>query len=399
MNAVLGTDLDDEDVWASLAPLGIELDDDAVDDRPRHASSRSCRRSAPTSTARSTWSRRWRAASASTASAARCPTPTARSACSRVRQQERRLVADALVGVGLSEAITLPLVSPGRPRARPARRSTGSCAPPTRCGPRSRCCAPRSCPGCCARSPATGRTGSPTSRCSRWAACSYAARPRRAATIRCPTSPSTSRWRGPASVRRRPVEDDRAVDVYDARRRGAPSCSTRSAIARRRASSRRRSPATAPGRAARVLVDGHDAGTVGEVAPEVLDALGLDGPGRRGRARARHPARRRAARPHVPRAVALPRVDHRPRVRASTTPSPRPTSCATIRRAGRRRCSRTSARSTCSASDALGAGRRSLAFALRFRAPDRTLTDAEVGTLRQQAIDAVVAAHGAELRG
>ena len=50
-------------------------------------------------------------------------------------------------------------------------------------------------------------------------------------------------------------------------------------------------------------------------------------------------------------------------------------------------------------SDALGPGRRSLAFALRLRAPDHTLTDAEVGELRQRAIDAVTAAHGAELRG
>jgi phenylalanyl-tRNA synthetase beta chain len=50
-------------------------------------------------------------------------------------------------------------------------------------------------------------------------------------------------------------------------------------------------------------------------------------------------------------------------------------------------------------SDALGEGRRSLAFTLRLRAPDRTLTDTEAGQLRQRAIDAVVAAHGAELRG
>ena len=49
-------------------------------------------------------------------------------------------------------------------------------------------------------------------------------------------------------------------------------------------------------------------------------------------------------------------------------------------------------------SDALGSGRRSLAFTLRFRAPDRTLTDAAVADLRQRAIDAVRAAHGAELR-
>ena len=49
-------------------------------------------------------------------------------------------------------------------------------------------------------------------------------------------------------------------------------------------------------------------------------------------------------------------------------------------------------------SDAVGAGRRSLAFALCFRAPDRTLTDAEVGDLRQRAIDAVTSDHDAQLR-
>jgi phenylalanyl-tRNA synthetase beta chain len=47
----------------------------------------------------------------------------------------------------------------------------------------------------------------------------------------------------------------------------------------------------------------------------------------------------------------------------------------------------------------LGAGRRSVAFHVRFRAADRTLTDAEVADLRQRGIDAVVRAHGAELRG
>jgi phenylalanyl-tRNA synthetase beta chain len=50
-------------------------------------------------------------------------------------------------------------------------------------------------------------------------------------------------------------------------------------------------------------------------------------------------------------------------------------------------------------SDAIGPGRVSLAFSLRFRAPDRTLTDAEVASARQAAIEAVVGAHGAELRG
>jgi phenylalanyl-tRNA synthetase beta chain len=44
-------------------------------------------------------------------------------------------------------------------------------------------------------------------------------------------------------------------------------------------------------------------------------------------------------------------------------------------------------------------GRRSLAYRLRFQAPDRTLTDEELGRVRQACIDAVEAAHPASLRG
>ncbi len=46
----------------------------------------------------------------------------------------------------------------------------------------------------------------------------------------------------------------------------------------------------------------------------------------------------------------------------------------------------------------LGEGRRSLAYTLRFQADDRTLTDAEIAHARQACIDAVVGAHGAEVR-
>jgi phenylalanyl-tRNA synthetase beta chain len=44
-------------------------------------------------------------------------------------------------------------------------------------------------------------------------------------------------------------------------------------------------------------------------------------------------------------------------------------------------------------------GRRSLAFALRLQAPDRTLADDEIAGVRQAIIDAVEAEHGAVLRG
>lgn len=46
----------------------------------------------------------------------------------------------------------------------------------------------------------------------------------------------------------------------------------------------------------------------------------------------------------------------------------------------------------------LGEGKRSLAFALRLRAPDRTLTDTDIADLRTRAIDAVTTTHAATLR-
>ena len=50
-------------------------------------------------------------------------------------------------------------------------------------------------------------------------------------------------------------------------------------------------------------------------------------------------------------------------------------------------------------SDTLGAGKVSLAFALRFRAPDRTLTDDEVGEMRRRCIEAVAREHARRAAG
>jgi phenylalanyl-tRNA synthetase beta chain len=47
----------------------------------------------------------------------------------------------------------------------------------------------------------------------------------------------------------------------------------------------------------------------------------------------------------------------------------------------------------------VGEGNRSLAYTLRFRAPDRTLTDAEVLAARDAAVAAAAREHGAVLRG
>ena len=48
---------------------------------------------------------------------------------------------------------------------------------------------------------------------------------------------------------------------------------------------------------------------------------------------------------------------------------------------------------------AVADGRRSLAFRLRFQAPDRTLTDDELTAARQRLIDAVQSQLPATLRG
>jgi phenylalanyl-tRNA synthetase beta chain len=49
--------------------------------------------------------------------------------------------------------------------------------------------------------------------------------------------------------------------------------------------------------------------------------------------------------------------------------------------------------------EAVGEGKRSLAYALRLQAEDRTLKDGEVAEIRLRVIDAVESTHGASLRG
>ena len=156
-------------------------------------------------------------------------------------------------------------------------------------------------------------------------------------------------------------------------------------------------PGHRAGRAARVVVGGHEAGTVGEVAPEVLAALGLEAP-------------------VVAAELVLDTLlDAARRDRTFRAPSRYPASTVDLAFVFDERVSAADVVRTLRAavgdvledvrafdvfrSDALGDGQRSLAFALRFRAPDRTLTDADVGTFRQRAIDAVTTAHGGELRG
>ena len=346
VNAVLGTDLDAEDVWDALAPLGIELDDaDGRRRRRRHGR----RRSSPTfrpdlereidlveEVARRIGFDHIGRTAARHA--------TARSAGSPPRQQERR---------ARRRRARRRRAAPRRSRSRWSRPPTSS-APARRVDRVVRATNPlraeesvlrtRDPP----RAAARGR-GQPRPRPRRRRAVRAGPRvPQRrpAGAGPLPDEPEHVAVALAGTVRRRPVEDDRAGRRVRRGRRGARG---------RRRARRSHDVALEPAdldrlprraRGAGSLVDGDDAGTVGEVAPEVLAALGLDGAGRRRRARARHAARRRAARDRTFRAPS--------RFPASTIDlafvrrrhaSPPPTSSRTLRAAvgdvarGRARCS------------------------------------------------------------
>jgi phenylalanyl-tRNA synthetase beta chain len=311
------------------------------------------------------------------------------------RQHERRLVADALVGLGLSEAVTLSLVSPadleraGAPLDRVVRATNPLRAEESVLRTAILPGLLRAVAGNRAQGLADvalfemGRVFlTPLDR-------------RRAGDSPLPDEPEHVALAWAGHLHRRPIEDDRAVDVYDA------VDAVQVVLDALGIADAALAPDTLTGyragRAARVVVDGRDAGTVGEVGPPVLAVLGLDGPvvaaelvldslldaarhDRTFRAPSRFPAS------SVDLAFVLGDT-----VAASDV-------AATVRAAVGDALEDVRLFDVYT-SDDLGAGRRSLAFALRFRVADRTLTDADAGELRQRAIDAVVAAHGAELRG
>jgi phenylalanyl-tRNA synthetase beta chain len=156
-------------------------------------------------------------------------------------------------------------------------------------------------------------------------------------------------------------------------------------------------PGFAPGRAAVVIVDGAPVGAVGEIDPAVRARLGL----------AEHVAGLE---------VNLSRLlDATRKERRSVTPSRYPASTIDLAFVVDESVPAGAAQRTLNVaagdlledihlfdvfrSDALGPNKKSLAFGLRFRAADRTLTDEEVGGLRQRGIDAMAKEHGASLRG
>jgi phenylalanyl-tRNA synthetase beta chain len=393
VNAVLGTTLDDEDVWASLAPLGIDLDADGSADGDTVL--------AVVPTFRPDLEREIDLVEEVArrigfgAIGRTLPDTHGQVGGLTPRQRERRLVADALVGVGLSEAITLSLVAPsdleraGAPTDRIVRatnplRAEESVLRTAILPGLLRALAANRAHGLSDvalfemgrvfLAPADGGGGD-------------------AAPLPDEPEHVALAWAG--SIRRLPVEDDRAVDVYDA------IDAVASVLDALGVADVALEPAAVPGfrdgRAACVVAGGSDLGAVGEVAPSVLDTLGLDSPvvaaelvldaildaprrDRTFRPPSRFPASTIDLAFVVGRDVGAAEIART--VRDALTDVLEDVRCFDVFR-----------------SDALGDDRQSLAFALRLRAADRTLTDAEVGELRRGAIEAVVAAHRAELRG
>ena len=401
VNAVLGTDLDAEDVWHALAPLGIDVDDSdagSVPERNRGAAGDDGVLTLSPPSFRPDLDREIDVVE----EVARrvgfdrigrtLPDTHGQVGMLSPRQRDRRAVADALVGAGLSEAITLSLVSPadleraGAPLDRLVRSAnplraeesvlrTGILPGLLRAVAGNRAqgiadvalfeqgrvfLAPR--PGAEPALPeepehvAAVLAGRSAGR--RWS---------RIGPSTCTTS--SDAWRAVTDALRVEQVELRSADVAGYQR----------------------------GRAADVVVGGVVVGAIGQVSDAVVDALGLESP-------------------VVAFEVDLDGVASAPRRTQEFQPLSRfPASMidlafvadasisagaieATLRDATGALLERVRCFDEFTA-DSLGAGRRSLAFALRFRAPDRTLTDADVAELRTRAIDAVVAAHGAELRG
>ncbi|HUF83812.1 MAG TPA: phenylalanine--tRNA ligase subunit beta [Acidimicrobiia bacterium] len=305
-------------------------------------------------------------------------------------QRERRLVADILVGAGLSETVTVPLVSPidlevaGAPLDRLI-----EAANPLRA--EESVLRTRVLPGllrAVARNHARGLADVALFEVGK-----VFLAPAKGALL--PDEPYHLAAALAGAIRRRPVEDDRPVDGHDA------VDVLQQIFDGHEIADGRVEPAEfagfQAGRCAAIVVDGVQVGAAGEVDTRVVAALELVPPVV-------------ALELDLERLLAAQRRD-----RTFRAPSPYPPSnidlgfevaedvpagdvAATLRTTGGDLLEAVRLFDVFR-SETLGPGRKSLAYALRFRAADRTLTDDEVGGVRQRCIDAVTKTHKAKLRG
>jgi phenylalanyl-tRNA synthetase beta chain len=306
------------------------------------------------------------------------------------RQRDRRAVTDVLVGAGFDECYTLPLLAPAD-LARAGLSDVAAIEVENPLRAEESLLRPTLLAGLLRAVAYNAAHGEPD--VALFETGTVFAPPQGDATL--PTERLHVAFAQSHAVRRVPHEPDRDVDVYDA------TAVLTALLDELRIVSWRLEPATIdglrPGRAARILVDdGSEVGIVGEVAAGVIDALDLP-------------------QPTVAGAVDLDALLAGARRDRRASPVSRfPASAIDLAFVVDASTSAAAVRETLDAAggelleavrlfdvfraESLGAGRVSLAFALRFRSPDRTLTDEEISTLRQACIDAVVREHSAELR-
>jgi phenylalanyl-tRNA synthetase beta chain len=303
------------------------------------------------------------------------------------RQRERRVVADALVGAGASEAMTLGLVAPEL-LARFGHTDPIELANPLRA--EESVLRGALLPGLLTAVALNAARGQPDLTLFELATVFL---PSERGHV-LPTEREHVAAVAAGTVRRTPVEPDRPVDAYDA---VDLARAVLDALAVEGASIEvADAPGWVGGASADVVVGGVTVGHVGVVDAATADAIGVPGPvvafeldvdalagsERRDRSFV-------APSPYPPSTIDLSFVVEE-RVPAGAL-------VTTVRRAAGLLLE------DCYVfdefrSDALGAGRRSITLALRFRAPDRTLTDDEVGELRKACVQAVTKEHGADLR-
>jgi phenylalanyl-tRNA synthetase beta chain len=302
-------------------------------------------------------------------------------------QAERRHVADALVGAGAAEVTTIPLVAPDL-LARFGVADAVSLTNPLRADESA--LRASLLPGLLTTAAANRARGRPDLALFEVGTVFFGPRPEALLPVErvdVAALVTGSRWR-------RPLEPDRPVDTYDAVDlvRVVADALELDGWDLEAATI----PGYHPGRAARIRAGAEVVGAVGELHRDVLAAVGVAAPavGFEADLDALGVARRRdrtfrPLSPYPPSTIDLAFVidDAVPAAAIATTlrdTAPDLTEDVHVFDEFR--------------SPTLGAGTRSLGFALRFRAADRTLTDAEVAALRQRCVDAVAAAYGATLR-
>jgi phenylalanyl-tRNA synthetase beta chain len=381
VNRVLGTSLSDADVTDALRPLAIEVEgtgDDIVAvppsfrpdlEREIDLVEEVARRVGFQSIGRTV------------------PKPADQVGALTRRQRERRVVADALVGAGASEVMALPLVAP-EVLARFGDTEAVELTNPLRA--EESVLRTSLVPGLLAAAALNAARGQPDVVLFELGMVFLAP----AAGALLPTEAEHVAAVISGTVRRAPIEPDRAVDAFDAvdlldvvvDALGVEGAHTRASA----------TPGWSATASADVVVGDDVVGRVGEIDAATAAGLGLHGT-------------------VVAFEVDADAISDAPRRdRSFVAPSPFPPSTidlafvvaddvpagalmATVRRVAgdlleNVRCFDEFR------SDALGPGRRSLALALHFRAPDRTLTDNEVGELSKACVAAITKEHEAELR-